>query len=200
MKFKEVTMKSYSTKSILLCILIFISSCSGFTVLQRATFSRPLTRRHILVSKSSTTPCEGKRVSVYGYSSSRLSMAREDEGPGLLASIGIVIIMILFVGTGLFPLVDGGGKDLSIADSVVTRQDAPGKLENFESKQDRLSRAAIQEKLSALPVFYLSEGGTMKTDLYLSYSDAIEAVSGAKGVAVKATSLDQVMCVFVVNA
>jgi len=127
-------------------------------------------------------------------------MAREDEGPGLLASIGIVIIMILFVGTGLFPLVDGGGKDLSIADSVVTRQDAPGKLENFESKQDRLSRAAIQEKLSALPVFYLSEGGTMKTDLYLSYSDAIEAVSGAKGVAVKATSLDQVMCVFVVNA
>ena len=125
-------------------------------------------------------------------------MAQDDEGPGLLTSIGIGFIILLFVATGFAPLMQGGGggggdRDLSISDSVVTRQDKPGKLENFESKQDRLSRAMIQEKLSSIPVFYLSEGGTMKSDIYLSYVDAKE-VAGA-GVTIKATSLDQVMYV-----
>jgi hypothetical protein len=77
-----------------------------------------------------------------------MEMAADDEGPGPLVSLGILLIMILFVGSGLLPLLDGGGRDLSIADSVVTRQDAPKKLQNFESTQDRLSRASIQEKLS----------------------------------------------------
>jgi len=123
-------------------------------------------------------------------------MVQEDDGPGLLTQIGIGIIMILFVGTGLLPLLDGGGgRDLSIADSVVTQQDAPGKLQNFESKQDRLSRATIQEKLSGVPVFYLVDGsGSMSTNIYVSYSDAKTATDETAGTsAVKATSLDQVM-------
>lgn len=124
---------------------------------------------------------------------SSLRMASDNEGPGALTSIGILTIMLLFVGTGLLPLLDGGGKDLSIADSVVTRQDAPQKLQNFESSQDRLSRATIQEKLSAIPVFYLSEGGNMQTDVYLSYAEAADAASSKGSVSVKATSLDQVM-------
>jgi hypothetical protein len=122
-----------------------------------------------------------------------LHMAADNEGPGPLTTIGILVIMILFVGSGLLPLLDGGGKDLSIADSVVTRQDAPQKMQNFESTQDRLSRATIQEKLSAIPVFYLSEGGSMQTDIYLSYPEAQDAASGKAAVSVKATSLDQVM-------
>jgi hypothetical protein len=123
-------------------------------------------------------------------------MAQDDEGPGLMTKIGIGFIILLFVATGLLPLMQGGGggdRDLSISDSVVTRQDKPGKLEYFESKQDRLSRATIQEKLSSIPVSYLSEGGNMKSDIYLSYVDAKEA-AGA-GVTIKATSLDQVMYV-----
>lgn len=125
---------------------------------------------------------------------SQLFMAADDEGPGLLASIGIGLFIILFAVTGLMPTFEGGGdRDLSIADSVVTKQDLPGKLQNFESKQDSLSRATIQEKLSAIPIFYLSEGDSMKTDIYLSYNDAIEAAG--EGVTVKATSLDQVMYV-----
>jgi hypothetical protein len=121
-------------------------------------------------------------------------MADDNEGPGPLTTIGILVIMILFVGSGLLPLLAGGGdKDLSIADSVVTRQDTPQKLKNFESTQDRLSRATIQEKLSAIPVFYLSEKGSMQTDIYLSYPEAQDAASGKAAVSVKATSLDQVM-------
>jgi hypothetical protein len=123
-------------------------------------------------------------------------MAEEEEGPGLLVSVGIIFIMIIFFGSSLLPMLEGGGgRDLSIADSLVTRQDAPGKLENFESKQDRLSRATIQEKLSAIPVFYVTEGGTMKTDMYLSVADATAAAASVEGASVKATSLDQVMYV-----
>ena len=122
----------------------------------------------------------------------------DDEGPGLGTQIGIVVIMLLFVATGLFPLLDGGGRDLSIADSVVTQQDAPGKLQNFASKQDRLSRATIQEKLSGIPVFYLvdtSTGALLGTDFFVSYTDAKVALDDGSGTtaSIKATSLDQIM-------
>jgi hypothetical protein len=124
-------------------------------------------------------------------------MADDDEGPGTLTAVGILLIMALFVGSAILPLLEGGGKDLSIADSVVTRQDIPGKLQTFESKQDSLSRATIQGKLSAVPVFYLSDGTSMKSDIYLSYADAQEAANG--GATVKATSLDQVMYVRIIS-
>lgn len=119
-----------------------------------------------------------------------------DEGPGLLTQVALGFIILIFLFTSIAPsFMEGGGdRDLSIADSVVTRQDLPGKLAGFESTQDRLSRSTIQEKLSSLPVFYLaSSDGTMKTDVYISYADAEEAASKATGVSVKATSLDQVL-------
>lgn len=128
---------------------------------------------------------------------SSLSMVGDDDGPGPLVQVGILLIMILFVGTGLLPLLDGGGRDLSIADSVVTQQDTtPGKLvRNVESNQDRLSRATIQEKLSGIPVFYLvdSNNGSMGTNIYLSFTDAKNVADETPGTTVKATSLDQVM-------
>lgn len=183
-----------SKKPILFCFLLLILNCSGFSVLQRATLSRA--DKHALSQPSLTVTGREPSVVKYGSTCSKLSMAQDEEGPGILVSTGILLIMILFVATGLMPMLDGGGRDLSIADSVVTRQDAPGKLENFESKQDRLSRATIQEKLSAVPVFYISEGGTMKTDIYVSYTDATaEAAKFGGGSSVKATSLDQVMYV-----
>lgn len=187
-------MKSFKAQVSLFATL-FLSICwtsSGFTVPQPSILSTP--RSHVLPSTTPAFQAQQQVAVTYGSTSSNLSMARDDEGPGLLASIGILLIMIIFVGTGLLPLMDGGGdRDLSIADSVVTRQDVPTKLQNFESKQDRLSRATIQEKLSSLPVFYISEGGSMKTDLYLSYADAVDAASGINGASVKVTSLDQVM-------
>jgi hypothetical protein len=129
-----------------------------------------------------------------GVANTRLNMMDDEgNGPGTLKSIGILLIMVLFLGTGLAPMMGGGDRDLSIADSVVTRQDVPGKLKNYESSQDRLSRATIQEKLSAVPVFYLSEGGNMKTDVFLSYQEASDAAAGKDGVSMRVTSLDQVM-------
>lgn len=133
-------------------------------------------------------------VSHRSSSMSSLWMVDNDDGPGPLVQVGILLIMVLFVGTGLLPLMDGGGRDLSIADSVVTQQDVPGKLQNFESNQDRLSRATIQEKLSGIPVFYLVDSnGSMGTSIYLAYDDAKAAADESTGTVVKATSLDQVM-------
>jgi hypothetical protein len=120
----------------------------------------------------------------------------QNEGPGILPTLGLAAIILIFVGTSFLPLLDAGGngvsRNLSIADSVVTKQDNPEKFKNYENKFDRLSRATIQEKLNAVPVFYLVDNndGSIKSDIFLSFEDATDA---AKGETVKATTLDQVM-------
>jgi len=127
-------------------------------------------------------------------------MVREpDDRPGLSgASILAGILLAVFVAGSLLPL--AGTFDLKpapIADSVVTRQDTPGK-QSLESKQFALSRSAIQEKLNAVPVFYIATTGSdgtalMSTDIYLSYQEAKEASDGVPSSTVKGTTLDQVM-------
>jgi hypothetical protein len=125
----------------------------------------------------------------------KLSMARNDDGIGLLPTLGVIAITILFVATSFLPPVNlggGGGAPANIADSVVTKQDNPEKFKNFENKFDKLSRATIQDKLNAVPVFYLVDSdGSMQTNIFLSYQDASIAAGGSA--IVKATTLDQVM-------
>ena len=133
--------------------------------------------------------------------STRLQMAfgndGEGNGPGPLASFGILLVMLLFVGSGLLPILDGGGQDLSIADSVVTttstsRQQERSSTNADANNNDRLSRSTIQGKLSSIPVFYVANSdGKMETDIYFSYAEASAAASGSSSV--KVTSLDQVM-------
>ena len=120
-----------------------------------------------------------------------LCMSREGEGSGILASIAGLFIVVLFVSTSFFPFLGGKETPMGLADSVVTRQDTPGKFANFESDKYRLSRGSIQEKLNSIPVFYLTnDDGSMKTDLFMTYDDA-QAAAAERG-AVKATTLDQV--------
>ena len=200
--------KRFSTTSSLLLILtfVFVSRCSSFRptiCLARQSASKPISKYHkTCISQQDTKICprfwDGNSMGTLAHcSTSGLFMANSnDEGPGLLTTIGVGFIIVLFVVSGLLPsLLQGGGdRDLSIADSVVTRQDVPGKLANFESSQDRLSRSEIQEKLSSIPVFYLATtDGTMKTDIFLSYADAKDVSSGMEGTTVKVTTLDQVM-------
>ena len=108
-----------------------------------------------------------------------------NEGPGILPTLGLAFIILIFVGTSFLPLLDAGGPsgNLSIADSVVTKQDNPDKFKNYENKFDRLSRATIQEKLNAVPVFYLvdNDDGTMKSDIFMSFEDATDAAKGGQG-------------------
>jgi hypothetical protein len=120
-------------------------------------------------------------------------MAGNDDSPGLLPTLGVIGIILIFVATSFLPPMDmGGGAPASIADSVVTKQDNPEKFKNFQNKFDRLSRATIQEKLNAVPVFYLVDSdGSMQTNIFLSYQDARS--SAADSATVKATTLDQVM-------
>jgi len=134
---------------------------------------------------------------------SKLSMVGGggNEGPGGAGvRITAAILFFIFVAGSLLPLAGTFGMkgDMSIADSVVTRQDAPGKLQNYENKQYSLSRSAIQEKLNAVPVFYISTASDdgsakMSTDIYMSFEDAKAASADITGSAVRGTTLDQVM-------
>lgn len=130
-------------------------------------------------------------------------MATDDEDGDLGRTIGAGFLLALFLAGSLLPLFDAtggmGDRDLNISDSVVTRQDARGRMGTaVESKSDQLSRASIQEKLNAIPVFYLATGSSgsamASTDIYLSYEDAKLAASVSSS-SIKATSLDQVMYV-----
>lgn len=133
-------------------------------------------------------------------------MAREpDDSPGLsFSSILAGILLAIFVAGSLIPL--AGTLDLKparIADSVVTRQEAPGR-KSVETKQYALSRSKIQEKLNTVPVFYVATTGadgsaTMSTDIYMSYSDAKEASAKTPSSSVKGTTLDQVMYPLVIK-
>ena len=153
---------------------------------------------------STLTSISTRRTISTSASTSKLSMVRgDDEGPGTGVSITAALLFLIFVAGSVIPLAGTFGMkgDMSIADSVVTRQDAPGKLQNFESKQYSLSRSAIQEKLNAIPVFYIATAGddgtsTMSTDIYLSFEDAKAANAGlSSSSVVKGTTLDQVMYV-----
>jgi len=95
----------------------------------------------------------------------------------------------LFLGTSILPMMDmGGGGVAPLANSVATRDQAPQVV--VTNDKFRLSRAAIQEKLSTIPVFYVvAANGDMDVNIYLSYDDAKDA-AGSK--VVKATTLDQV--------
>ena len=130
---------------------------------------------------------------------SRLHMANDDEGG---TGVGIIagLLLLIFVAGSVIPLAGTFGMkgQMSIADSVVTKQDAPGKLQGYESKQFSMSRSAIQEKLNSVPVFYVATAGsdgstTMGTDIYMSYEEAVSASSGNPSASVKGTTLDQVM-------
>lgn len=111
-----------------------------------------------------------------------------DSSKGIVTAAGFVVIAALFVGGSILPLMDmGGGGVAPLANSVATRDQVQQVVTN---EKYRLSRAAIQEKLNSVPVFYVVEGnGEIGTNLYLSYDDAVN-VAGSK--IIKATTLDQV--------
>lgn len=168
--------------------------CSGFVAPSSSIRTQHLNKVTPQPPLIHTLPRSSEKVPKDDSSLTKLYMAGDGGGGGLkgaLFSLLGVGLIVLYVGTNFLPMMaGGGGRDLSIADSVVTRQDAPGKLQNNEFKGDRLSRSSIQEKLNTVPVFYLvNSDGEMDADIYMSYADAKDA-AGSK--TVKATTLDQV--------
>jgi hypothetical protein len=125
-----------------------------------------------------------------------MTNGNNNDSPGLGAQITAGFLLVLFVAGSILPTLDsvngGGGAPLA-TNSIVSQQQ-----QQTNHQQYSLSRVAIQEKLGSIPVFILVEnGGTgrMSTDIYASYNDAKEAAGSGSGSVVKATSLDQVMCV-----
>lgn len=127
--------------------------------------------------------------------STALTMSSSGGGSskGIVTAAGLLFIVILFVGGSILPMMDmgrAGGGVAPLANSVATRDQGAQQQQVVTNDKYRLSRAAIQEKLNTVPVFYVVGGnGEMGTDLYLSYNDAKD-VAGSK--IVKATTLDQV--------
>jgi hypothetical protein len=144
-----------------------------------------------MLSSSSASPLVSTKMTKGDDEGSGGGMSGTSITAGILFFIFAIGAVLPLVGT--LDMVKGGG--MSIADSVVTRQDAPGKLQNVEKKEFSLSRSAIQEKLNAIPVFYIATpDNNMSTDIYLSYEDANKAAAGSStGTTVKGTTLDQVM-------
>ncbi|KAL9178328.1 hypothetical protein ACHAXT_001756 [Thalassiosira profunda] len=126
----------------------------------------------------------------------------DSQGPGLVAGGFIVAVLLYFVVSAFAPLLDfmatsPTATDLSLGDAVVTRQDGESKLKTYQSKFDALSPARVQEKLSNLPVFFVSTDdgagwSRMGERIYLSFGEA-EGDAKASGGIVKATTLDQVL-------
>lgn len=128
-------------------------------------------------------------------------MSDNKEGPGLVTTVFICGVLLFFVVSAFAPLIDfmattPSANDLSLGDSVVTRQDGKSKLQNYQSSFDALSPAKVQEKLSNLPVFYLgaSDGaGAIGDSFYLSFSEAESAAKSSSGQSVKVTTLNEVL-------
>ena len=114
-----------------------------------------------------------------------------DGSKSIVTAAGLLVIVILFVGGSILPMMDlRRGGVAPLANSVATREQGVQQQQVVTNDKYRLSRAAIQEKLNTVPVFYVLGGnGEMGTNLYLSYNDA-KTVAGDKNV--KATTLDQV--------
>lgn len=126
-------------------------------------------------------------------STTSLQMSSEGGGGGkaALTTAGLVLVAALFLGGSLLPMVSGMGAmsgTAPVANSVATREQATQQI--VINDKYRLSRAAIQEKLNTVPVFYVvGDKGKMGTKIYLSYNDAMDAAGNQ---VVKATTLDQV--------
>mmetsp|Transcript_17286 Transcript_17286/g.26743 ORF Transcript_17286/g.26743 Transcript_17286/m.26743 type:complete len:350 (-) Transcript_17286:194-1243(-) len=181
--------------------LAFVPSSSMMIHPQTSLFFNTRSKNAVVDKRLLSSPWCHTTCEQPSSSTTKLQMSfnDDDDGPSFVTTVVGVIFVLLFVGSSLLPIFDMAQQgrdmtDLSIADSVVTRQDAPGKLKGFESKYDSLSRAAIQEKLNAIPVFYtVDEHGSLGSNIYLSYADALSTVTGSSSSTVKATTLDQVM-------
>jgi len=126
-------------------------------------------------------------------------MVNDDDGPAFLTVAGVLLAIVIIVGTSLAPTMDmmngsGSSMDYNLSDSVVTRQDTPNKMQDYSNPNDKLSRSKIQEKLNRVPVFYLADSDlNMKEKIYLSFQDASAVASSSdSNLKVKCTTLDQV--------
>ena len=153
-----------------------------------------------ILSKTLSSPYHHHDIAGIHHRTTKLYMSDDDnEGPGLVTKIFISGVLLFFVASAFAPLTLFADKqtptDLSLGDSVVTRQDG-NKLKTYQSSFDALSPAVIQEKLSNLPVFFLSTNGgsIIEDNFYLSYDEAENAAAkSSSAVAVKVTALDQIM-------
>jgi len=185
--------------SLFLILLSSDNGVFGFVVVPTTTTTTTKTFHHY---QDRFVPFEKTKAASSSSSATELCMAGNPNSEFGFAEIrngiiGLLIALVVFSGDFL-PLITGqmGQKTAPLAESVAVRN-AEGKSLSITtvtptmSEKYRLSRASIQEKLSAIPVFYITnQNGEMDTNIYVSYDDAKEAAGSSN--LVKATTLDQV--------
>jgi len=180
--------------------LFLSTSCNGFV--PRYTLTKPKVN-HEAKSFVTFPHISQKEFSLQSKTSMStrtvLSMVNDDDGPAFLTVAGVLLAIVIIVGTSLAPTMDmmngsGSSMDYNLSDSVVTRQDTPNKMQDYSNPNDKLSRSKIQEKLNRVPVFYLADSDlNMKEKIYLSFQDASAVASSSdSNLKVKCTTLDQV--------
>jgi hypothetical protein len=120
----------------------------------------------------------------------------EDMTKSFTTVAGLVVVVTLFVGGSILPLLSdiAGGGVAPLANAVATRDQQQASQQRLVTNDKyRLSRAAIQEKLNSVPVFFIVDTETheMQTNLFMSYREAQEAAIKPT-MNVRATTLDQV--------
>mmetsp|Transcript_14694 Transcript_14694/g.30960 ORF Transcript_14694/g.30960 Transcript_14694/m.30960 type:complete len:415 (-) Transcript_14694:82-1326(-) len=189
---------------------------SNLIVLQQKIF---IDRKRIFIHSNHLHHHE-KHKQIIHRQPSNLSMSNNSDknissSSSILTTAFIIGSLLFFVVSAFAPLIDyantssSTASDLKLGNAVVTRQDGESnKLKNYASKFDALSSTKIQEKLSNLPVFYLSrkeDGGSGSVlangNFYMSYDEACKAAkdsaeissgSGGAIVTVKVATLDQI--------
>jgi len=191
-------------------LLVFLSSddfCAfGFV----GVVDIPTTRRKNVSSPLVFLETKTKATTRRKNSSTNLLMSKKNNNLFDFAEVrngvlGLIVALLVFSGD-LLPLLSGqlGSKTAPLAESVAFRNsDGTSSLVSTNtnvnptmSDKYRLSRGKIQEKISAIPVFYVTlEDETIDgTNFYLSGDDAAAAAdnSSSEKKVVKATTLDQV--------
>mmetsp|Transcript_14048 Transcript_14048/g.20515 ORF Transcript_14048/g.20515 Transcript_14048/m.20515 type:complete len:366 (+) Transcript_14048:589-1686(+) len=181
---------------------------SSFAVKKIGSPSATITSKYSRVSpvpqNKAVELCSLLRRNHVSSSSSILKMNENDnEGSGLVTTLVLVFIILVFVVSGVAPMLQavspsGGAADMNLGDAVATRQVDGGisSMKNINGGGfEKLSRTKIQQKLNRVPVFFLSDkkDGQMLENIYLSYDDAFSAANELNGISVKCTTLDQVM-------
>lgn len=139
-------------------------------------------------------PGKDGKESFPSTSSIQMSSSESDGGGNsILTALAGIAVVGIFLGGSILPMVsDLGGKAAPLANSVAFRETQGENNQKQYAPNDKyhLSRAAIQEKMSSVPVFYVvGSDGQMEEKIFMSFQDAKEA-AGSKSV--KATTLDQV--------
>lgn len=125
---------------------------------------------------------------------SRSTALREsDDGGGGLQTVGAAVLLAFVLGGAILPMVNTASV-MNKVEVVRTEGEGGDAQLVMKNKYPRLSPMRVNDKLAAVPVFYVKAGGAKdgSPTFYLSVAEARKAAAAAGGGEVRAATLDEV--------